>query len=135
MNRYSILIHRKRAVIALIHAIAFGLLATYQFASAQQPKTLVAAQPGHLAGPLAMTAIYSVVSAVLWVLVKFSRAGLERLYFLFCATSASVGFLRVTVGDPTLRVGSLIRVLMLLSAVVTGILIVREHGTSVSFVD
>ncbi len=135
MNAYSILTHRKRAVIALIHSIAFGLLAAYQLAAGQQPKALIAAQPGHLGGPLAITVVYSVVSAVLWVLMKFSRAGLERLYFLFCASSATVGLLRVTLGDPTLRVGSLVRVLMLLSAIVTCTLIVREHGGSLSFAD
>lgn len=135
MNGYSILTQRKRTLIALVHSVAFGLLATYQLVVGQQPKGLIAAQPGHIGGPLALTAIYSVVSAILWVLTRYSRPGLERLYFLFCASSATVGLLRVTFGDPTLRVGSGVRVLMLLSAVVTGIQILREHDKTVSFAD
>jgi hypothetical protein len=61
--------------------------------------------------------------------VKFSRGRLERLYFLFCATSASVGLLRVIFSDPTLHFGSFVRVLMLFGAVITGLLILRDHAT------
>jgi hypothetical protein len=135
MDRYTILTQRKRAVIALVHSLAFGLLAAYQLLSGQRPDALIAAERGHIAGPLAMTAIYSVVSSVLWVLTKFSRGWLERLYFGFCATSASVGLLRVIFGDPTLHFGSLFRVLMLGCAVITGLLIVRDHTTTARFAD
>lgn len=130
MNQYAILNHRKRALIALIHSVAFALLAAYQLAAAQPPKALVAAQRGHLAGPLAMAVIYSIVSAVLCLLAKFSRPPLERLYFIFCAISASTGLMRVIFGDSSFRVGALIRVAMLLGAVATGLIILRDHSAA-----
>ena len=135
MDRYTILTQRKRALIALVHSVVFGLLASYQLAVGQRPHALVAAGKGHIAGPLAMTAIYSVVSLVLWVLMGFSRGRLERFYFGFCATSASVGLLRVVFSDPTLHFGSFFRVLMLACAIITGILIVRDHGATTVFPD
>jgi hypothetical protein len=128
MDQYSILNNRKRAVVALVHSIAFGLLATYQMIAGQHPVALVTAQPPHLAGPIAVTVIYTLVSAVLLVLVRYARAVRERLYFALCATSATVGLTRVIFGDPTLHFGSMLRVLMLGCAVITGTFIVREHS-------
>lgn len=129
MSQYGILNSRKRAIIALVHSIAFGLLAFYQLAVGQRPVPLVSAVRPHVAGPLAMTVIYLIVTSVLVILVGYSRNSMERLYFAFCSTSAGVGLLRVIFGDPTLHFGSLVRVFMLGCAVVTGALIFREHSS------
>jgi hypothetical protein len=128
MDRYSILNNRKSAIVALVHSVAFGILAGYQAAIGQHPLALVRAARPHLAGPLAMTVVYTLVSAILLVLTRYSRAARERLYFAFCTTSATVGLARVVFGDPTLHLGSIIRVFMLGCAVITGMFIVREHS-------
>lgn len=130
MNPYSILNSRKRALIALVHSVAFGLLAFYQFVTSQKPLALNAAHSPHLAGPVAMTSIYFIVTVVLFTLLRYSRCSLERMYFLFCASSAGVGLWRVTFGDPTLHFFALLRVLFLGCAVLTGVLIVRSHSNS-----
>ena len=134
MPQYSILNSRKRAIIALVHSIAFGLLATYQLAINHHPLPLIEAVTSHavtphLAGPIAMTSIYLIVTVVLLILVRYSRANLERLYFAFCSSSAGVGLWRVTLGDPTLHFGSLFRVLMLGCAVITCTIVLRRHST------
>ena len=51
----------------------------------------------------------------------------EKLYFGFCSASASLGLMRLLFGDPQ-SVGLYLRVLMLLCAVVTGTVILREHS-------
>lgn len=51
MNSFRILNNRKRAIIALVHSIAFGLLAFYQLISNYHPAPLVTASEGHLALP------------------------------------------------------------------------------------
>ncbi len=131
MNEYGILNNRKRAIVALVHSIAFGLLATYQLLSGQNPRALVGAPSGKMAGPMALTIIYLIVSTILLILVRYSRCTLERLYFAFCATSASVGLLRSLFGDPTVYTSSVIRVLMLGCAVVTGTIILRSYSVVV----
>ena len=127
-NDFRILNNGKRAKIALIHSIFFGLLAGYQLLINHHPLALVTATPGHLAGPVAMTMIYTIVSIVLLALVIFSRGPIEKLYFAFCATSASVGLLRVILGDPTAYAGNLIRVLMLGCGILTCLFILRLHS-------
>jgi hypothetical protein len=126
--KYSILNNRKRAIIALVHSVAFGLLALYQLIVRYHPVPLLSARAHHRGGAIALTAVYLVVTAMLLVLVAYSRAGLEKLYFAFCATSAGVGLWRVAIGDPTLDFGSFVRVLMLGSAVVVGTMILRVHS-------
>ena len=71
--------------------------------------------------------IYLIVSAVLITLARVSRCTRERLYFLFCASSATIGLLRYLFGDPTVTLGLYLRVLMLTCAVITGFAILRGH--------
>ena len=130
MNRYGILNSAKRAVIALIHTIAFGLLALYQLLIRQHPLPLVSAGRGHFAAPIALTTIYFLVTVVLLVLLCYSRCSLERLYFGFVATSAAIGLLRAAVGDPTTYAELAARVLLLGSAVIAGIFIWRRHANA-----
>ena len=128
MHRYRILNSRKRAVIALVHSIAFGLLALYQFAIRHHPVPLLRAARSQVAGPIAITAIYLIVTVVLVSLVRYSGDPLERLYFAFCAASAAAGWWRVTIGDPTLRFGSFFRVLMLGCAIILCSVIVLQQS-------
>ena len=128
MNRFRILNNRKRAIIALVHSFAFGLLASYQLVTNYHPVSLIAATTGHFAGPAILTAIYLIVTTVLLVLVIASRGPLEKLYFAFCATSAGVGLLRIVLGDPTAYAGNFLRVIMLGCAVFTGTLILRLYS-------
>src|SRR4051812_48729966 len=120
MNPYSILNSRKRAIIALIHSIAFGLLACFQLLTNYRPTPLLSSHNSQIVGAAALSVVYFLVTGVLATLVWYSRANLEKLYFGFCTTSAAIGLWRIVVGDPTLHLGSLLRVLMLGCAVVTG---------------
>ena len=124
---FRILNNRKRAVIALVHSIVFGLLASYQLLSNYHPVPLIAASTGHLVGPAILTTIYLIVTTVLLVLVLASRGPIEKLYFAFCATSAGVGLMRVLLGDPTVYIGNFIRVLMLGCGIFTCLFILRVH--------
>lgn len=128
MNRYVILNSRKRTIIALIHTVAFGLLAFWQFAINHHPSALVSAHSPHLAGPIAMTSIYLVVTVILLILLRYSGTPLERLYFGLVSTSAGIGLLRVAFGDPTLHLGALIRVFLLGCATLVGLLIMKQHS-------
>ncbi len=132
MNQYGILNSRKRVVIALVHTIAFGLLALYQFISRQHLTALLSASHEHMAGPIALTAIYLIVTTVLLVLLRFSRSFIERLYFGLCATSAAIGLLRSLLGDPTVYAGNGARVMLLGLAAITGALIMRSHTQAVA---
>jgi hypothetical protein len=127
MNQFRILNSRKRAIVALVHSIAFGLLAAYQLLASYHPTALIRATSGQLAGPVALTTIYFIVTIVLWILVLASRAPLEKLYFAFCSTSAAIGLFRVILGDPTQYTGNSLRVVMLGCAVVIGFMILRLH--------
>jgi len=136
MNSFRILNSRKRAIIALVHSVAFGLLAGYQLLANYHPDPLVLATTGHFAGPAVLSTIYFLVTTVLWVLVLASRAPLEKLYFAFCATSAGIGLLRIVFGDPSSYTGNFLRVLMLGCAVFTGYAILRTHsGVQPQFAD
>ena len=136
MERFRILNSRKRAVVALVHSVGFGLFAGYQLMINHHPMPLVGATAGHVTGPAILTAIYFIVTTVLLVLVVASRGPIEKLYFAFCSTSAGVGLFRVVVGDPTLYAGNLVRVLMLGCAALTGMLILRLHdGSNERFAD
>lgn len=77
---------------------------------------------------IALLMIYLVVSSVLILLVRMSRGAKEKLYFAFCASSASMGLLRTIVGDQNLPASQYFRVLALLCAVLTGIVILRSHA-------
>lgn len=128
MNSFRILNSRKRAIIALVHSVFFGLVATYQLFANYHPTPLISAASGHLTGPAILTSIYLLVTVVLLVLILFSRNATEKLYFAFCATSAGVGLLRVVAGDPTTYAGNFLRVFMLGCGIVTGTCILRMHS-------
>lgn len=124
MNAFGILTNRKRAVVALIHSIVFLGIAIHGFMS---PKA------GILRGSAAkadfiLIAIYLIVASILIWLVSLSRGIVERAYFALCATSATSGLLRTIFGDQVVPPAQYLRVLMLSSAVVVGVFIVRSHS-------
>jgi hypothetical protein len=53
---------------------------------------------------------------------------MEKFYFAFCTISATSGLLRTAAGDQAFHAGLYIRVAMLVSAVLVGLLIVRAHS-------
>lgn len=127
MNVYAILTNRKRAIIALIHSIAFLLIAARGAGSPPLPPIWLHLHDGVTSG-LVMLIIYLIVSSILWTLTWFSRCFVERLYFGFCSLSATVGLLRSIFGDPPMHLAIFLRVLLLSCAVVTGFVILREHS-------
>lgn len=127
MPPYGILNSRKRAIIALIHTIVFGLIALIQAIVRQHPTALMSATREKVANSIALTGIYLVVSIVLMILLCYSRNAVERLYFALCVSSASVGLLRCLLGDPTIYAGNGLRVALLGCAAVTGAFIVKDH--------
>ena len=82
-----------------------------------------------------MTAIYTVVSAILLWLTTISAAPMERLYFAFCASSASFGLLRQLMGDPTMHAAVYVRVAMLTCAVATGFAMLGAPAQSLQRID
>ncbi len=128
MAQYGILNTRKRTIIALVHTVVFGLLAAYQFAIRQHPLALVSATRGKMAGPIALTMIYLIVTVVLLILFRYSRSTLERLYFSLCSTSAAIGLVRAILGDPTQYAELAARVMLLGCAIIAGALILRTHS-------
>ena len=125
MNTYAVLTNRKRAVIALIHSFFFLALALRTLASSPEAKPIWLSSGS---SATVMLIVFAIVSAILIQLVRISRCGSERLYFAFCASSATLGFLRTVFGDPGLQIGQYLRVAMLICAVVTGTAILRSHS-------
>ena len=122
MNDFGVLTNRKRALIALIHSVVFLGIATHGFIS---PKAGVLHGQGATADVI-LIAIYLVVATILAWLVILSRCARERIYFAFCASSATFGLLRSIFGDPVLPAAQYMRVVMLSSAIVVGALIFRS---------
>jgi hypothetical protein len=127
MSRYAILTNRKRAIIALLHSIVFALIALRGITSASAVDPIWLNNSARLPSVVILT-IYIVVSSVLIQLVRISRGTREKLYFAFCAGSASLGLLRNILGDQNLPASQYFRLLMLLCAVLTGIAILRSHA-------
>lgn len=127
MSRYAILTNRKRAIIALLHSIVFALIALLGIARASVVGPIWLSSSARLPS-VAILAIYIVVSSVLIQLVRISRGAREKLYFAFCASSASLGLLRTILGDQNLPASQYFRLLMLICAVLTGIVILRSHA-------
>jgi|SRR5579871_4021820 hypothetical protein len=125
MQGYGILTNRKRAIVALVHSIVFLLIALRSLAVGATLTPIWTKTA--LAGPIAILCIYLIVSSVLIWLVSISRGAKEKLYFGFCATSATLGLLRSALGDP--GPGLYLRAAMLICAVTTGVIIVRGHAT------
>lgn len=131
MSQFGILTNRKRAVIALIHSIVFLGIAIHGFVA---PKAGILHGTGMI-GDYLLLAIYVVVATILLWLVRISHGTVERGYFVFCAASASSGLVRALLGDQRAPPAQYLRVLMLGSAVVVGMLIVRAHSRLASTSD
>jgi len=127
MSSYAILTNRRRSIIALLHSVVFALIALRSITSASIVNPIWFNNPASVSSVLIL-AIYLVVSSVLIQLVRISRSAREKLYFGFCASSASLGSLRTIFGDHNVPAGQHLRLLMLLCAVITGIVILRSHS-------
>ena len=127
MSEFAILTNRKRAFIALVHSVVFLLLATWQMLGGA-PASGMLAVSRISGGTWVLLAIYAIVSAVLFWLFAISGAWMERVYFALCTVSAASGLLRTVLGDQAFHSGRYIRVVMLGTAVVVGLMIMRLHS-------
>jgi hypothetical protein len=123
MRRYVILTNRKRAIIALVHTVAFlalaaatGLITVQSLHAASRPSAWIVA------------AIFLLVTLALLTLTAISGSLRERLYFACCTTSAAFGLARQLLGDQQLPAAVYVRVAMLACAVFLGVMILREHS-------
>jgi hypothetical protein len=126
MSGFSILTNRKRAIVAVVHSVVFLLIAVRQMV-ATGPAAGVWLPSTVRPGTWILCGIFAVVSAILLWLLVISRAWMEKFYFGFCTVSATSGLLRTAAGDQAFHAGLYIRVVMLVSAVLIGLLIVRTH--------
>ena len=127
MAGFSILTNRKRAIVALVHSVVFLLIAVRQMVAAN-PAAGIWVPSTVSRGTWILCGIFSIVSAILLWLLLISRGWMERIYFGFCTVSASSGLLRIAAGDQAFHAGLYVRVVMLVSAVLVGLLIVRLHS-------
>ena len=127
MGGFAILINRKRALIALIHAVVFLLIAFRQMMAAS-PAAGIWLPATVSTGTWILCSIFVIVSSILFWLFVIARGWMEKLYFGMCTVSATSGLLRTAAGDQAFHVGLYIRVVMLTSAVLVGLLIVRMHS-------
>src|SRR5271157_6645008 len=125
MDRFAIITNRKRAIIALIHSVFFLGVAGTQLAISRAVAFSIHGEK--VAGGIILLAVYVIVTTVLLILLRFSHCAKERLYFAFCAASASFGLVRILLGDPVLH-ANVLRVLLLGGAVLTGTIILCEHS-------
>jgi len=126
MTGFSILTNRKRAIVALAHSVVFLLIAVRQMVAAT-PAAGVWLPSRVSTGTWILCGIFAIVSAILFWLLAISRGWMEKFYFGFCTLSATSGLLRTAAGDQAFHAGIYIRVLMLVSAVLVGLMIVRTH--------
>jgi hypothetical protein len=124
---FSILTNRKRAIIALVHSIAFLLLATRDLAVQTRLGGVIYRIHVPI-GAMVLVAIYVIVSSILLYLFRRSTGLAEKLYFGFCSASATAGLVRAVVGDAAFPVGSLLRVAMLSAAVIAGFCLLKMHA-------
>ena len=127
MDGFSILTNRRRAVVALAHSVVFLLIAVRQMVAAN-PTAGIWTSSTVSRGTWALCGIFTIVSSILLWLLLISRGWMERFYFGFCTISATSGLLRTAGGDQAFHAGLYIRVIMLVSAVLVGLLIVRVHS-------
>jgi len=119
---YFVITTKKRAIVALVHSIAFLGLAIAMY---KPPKAIGFATTTSTM----MTLVYLIVTSILLWLALASSVWKEKLYFGLCATSAGFGLLRMTVASPLLASAAVyVRVLMLGVAVIVGIGLLRTHG-------
>jgi len=129
MGAFAILTNRRRAVIALVHSVVFLLISLRQMILSD-PAAGIGFPSTVTPGTWILCGIYSLVSAILWWLFAISRGWMEKAYFGLCAVSATTGLLRTAAGDHLFHSGLYIRVVMLATAVVVGLMIVRFHSES-----
>jgi hypothetical protein len=134
MGGFSILTNRKRAIVALAHSVVFLLVAVQQMVAAS-PAVGVWLPSAVSRGTWILCGIFAIVSSILFWLLVISQGWMEKFYFGFCTASASSGLLRTAAGDQAFHAGLYIRVVMLLSAVLVGLLIVRRHSHTDSQTD
>jgi len=127
MDGFSILTNRKRAIVALVHSVVFLLIAVRQMMAAN-PATGIWVASTVSRGTWILCGIFAIVSSILLWLLVISRGWMEKFYFGFCSVSATSGLVRTAAGDQTFHAGLYIRVVMLVSAVLVGLLIVRVHS-------
>ena len=127
MVEFSILTNRKRAVVALVHSVVFLLIAVRQMVAATPAAGIWVASTVSR-GTWILCGIFTIVSSILFWLLLISRGWLEKSYFAFCTISATSGLLRTAGGDQAFHAGLYIRVIMLVSAVLVGLMIVRIHS-------
>jgi hypothetical protein len=127
MGGFSILTNRKRAIVALVHSVVFLLIAVRQMVAATPAAGVWLPSTVH-PGTWILCGIFAIVSSILLWLLVISRGWMEKFYFAFCTLSASSGLLRTAAGDQAFHSGLYIRVVMLVSAVLVGVLIVRRHS-------
>jgi len=120
MKNHVILNSRKRALIALVHTVAFLFIAVLTGLKVVHPL-----ESGSPLGSWAVAGIYVVVSSVLLWLTAISGSLREKLYFACCSTSAIFGLGRQLLGDSALRAAVYVRVFMLVCAVALGTIILR----------
>ena len=131
MGGFSILTNRKRAIVALVHSVVFLLIAVRQMVAAQ-PSAGIWVASTVSRGTWILCGIFAIVSAILFWLLVISSGWMEKFYFGLCTISASSGLVRTAAGDQTFHAGLYIRVVMLVSAVLVGLLIVRMHSRPLS---
>jgi hypothetical protein len=129
MGGFSILNNRKRAIIALVHSVVFLGIAVRQMVAAN-PAAGIWIPSAVSGGTWILCGMLAVVSSILLWLLLISRGWMEKFYFALCTVSATSGLLRTAAGDQTFHAGLYIRVVMLGSAVLVGLLIVRLHSRS-----
>ena len=127
MSGFSILTNRQRAIVALVHSVVFLLIAVRQMV-AVNPAAGIWVPSMVSRGTWILCGIFALVSAILLWLFVISRGWMEKIYFALCTISATSGLLRTAVGDRAFHAGLYIRVVMLVSAVLVGLLIVRVHS-------
>ena len=127
MVEFSILTNRKRAVVALVHSVVFLLIAVRQMVAANPAAGIWVASTVSR-GTWILCGIFTIVSSILFWLLLISRGWLEKCYFAFCTISATSGLPRTAGGDQAFHAGLYIRVIMLVSAVLVGLMIVRIHS-------
>ena len=127
MGGFSILTNRKRAIVALVHSVVFLLIAVRQM-FAVNPAAGLWVRSTVSRGTWILCGIFAIVSAILLWLLVISGGWMEKIYFGLCTVSASSGLVRTAAGDHAFHAGLYIRVVMLVSAVLVGLLIVRVHS-------
>ncbi|MFY9726136.1 MAG: hypothetical protein WB579_03050 [Bryobacteraceae bacterium] len=118
-----ILSNRKRVIIALVHTVAFLLLAVYT--------GMLLVRPLHAGSPASgwiIAGVYVAVTTALLVLAAISGNAVERIYFGFCTTAAGFGLARQILGDAGIPAAVYVRVAMLACAVVIGAAMLRGYS-------